>query len=137
MDLLHPAVPLEPRLMSGMRTWTWADRRTLRWTARRMGDKGGEAFTCEMGQRPTSSSSLYYGASGKPRRESASATDGHAFGVGLTLRSGSGRDIAEIFEELPDRKLFSDYYQAIAQPISLAEIEVSAKQAWVERRGSG
>ncbi len=47
----------------------------------------------------------------------------------LTLPSGSGRDIAEIFEELPDRKLFSDYYQAIAQPISLAEIEVSLRQA--------
>jgi hypothetical protein len=39
--------------------------------------------------------------------------------------SGSGREIAGIFEELPDRKSFPDYYLAIKRPISLGEIEVS------------
>lgn len=41
------------------------------------------------------------------------------------LISGTGREIAGIFEELPDRKMFPDYYQAIKRPISLEEIEVS------------
>jgi hypothetical protein len=44
--------------------------------------------------------------------------------TGWLTRSGSGRDIAGIFLELPDRKSFPDYYKAILNPISLAEIEV-------------
>ena len=37
----------------------------------------------------------------------------------------SGRDVAGIFMELPDRKLFADYYKTISDPISLQSIEVS------------
>jgi len=39
--------------------------------------------------------------------------------------SGSGRQIAGIFMELPDRRIFTDYYRTIKEPISLKEIEVS------------
>lgn len=41
--------------------------------------------------------------------------------------SGTGREIAGIFLELPDPKLFEDYYKAILKPISLQEIEVGRK----------
>ena len=34
------------------------------------------------------------------------------------------REIAGMFMELPDRKLFPDYFQTITDPISLQEIEV-------------
>jgi hypothetical protein len=40
--------------------------------------------------------------------------------------SGSGRQIAGIFMELPDRRIFTDYYRTIKEPISLKEIEASA-----------
>ena len=50
----------------------------------------------------------------------------------LIQYSGSGRDIAGIFMELPDRKDFGDYYKTITEPISLQEIEVSSRRstAW-------
>jgi len=41
--------------------------------------------------------------------------------------SGSGRLIADIFMELPDRRLFTDYYKTIKEPVSLKEIEVSGE----------
>jgi hypothetical protein len=37
------------------------------------------------------------------------------------------RPAAEFFHELPDRVQYADYYQLIQQPISLAEINVSAR----------
>jgi len=39
--------------------------------------------------------------------------------------SGTDRSIADIFMELPDRRLFNDYYRTIKEPVSLREIEVS------------
>ncbi|ORX55046.1 Bromodomain-containing protein [Hesseltinella vesiculosa] len=38
-------------------------------------------------------------------------------------RDNGGRLYAELFEELPDRKLYADYYMAIADPVSLDSVE--------------
>jgi hypothetical protein len=39
--------------------------------------------------------------------------------------NGSDRLLSRLFQELPDKKVYSDYYQVIKKPIALDNIQVN------------